>query len=245
MANTKFLINHKGEQKLRIAEKRQLIIGWLKSESFSTSEILSQVIGLKGQGAHNTLKAMARDGLLRSEDLPTGARMQIIYGLTPHSAVLASDFENGEIVNYFEPGRVSAWTLQHSLAMQKLRLQLQAAGWTEWKTDRECRREGQEQSWLKVPDAVATDPEGERVALECERSYKSLKRFPPIMANYLQMMKQNKIVKVHYYCTGQCDSQKMQQIFKSVKQVNIKGQSVVLQPEHYQKFQFFNFLTKE
>lgn len=241
MTNTQFLMQDKDQQKLRIAEKRLLILNWLRSECFSSCEILSQVIGLKGQGAHNTLKAMMRDGLLRSEDLPTGAKMQVIYGLTPHAAVLASDFENGVIVNYFEPGRVSAWTLQHSLAMQKLRLQLQAAGWTDWKTDRECRREGQEHSWLKVPDAVATNPEGERVALECERSYKSLKRFPPIMANYLQMMKQNKIVKVHYYCTGQCDSQKMQQIFKSVKQVNIKGQNVVLQPEHHQKFHFFNF----
>jgi len=241
MTNTKFLVKDKGEQKLRIAEKRQLILNWLKSENFSTCEILSQVIGLRGQGAHNTLKAMKRDGLLRSEDLPTGARIQVVYGLTPHAAMLASDFENGEVINYFEPGRISPWTLQHSLSLQKLRLQLEATGWTSWRTERECRREGQEHGWLKVPDAVATDPQGERVALECERSYKSLKRFPPILANYLQMMKQNRIAKVHYWCTGQCDAQKMQQIFKSIKQITIKGQIADLKPEHYQKFQFFNF----
>lgn len=241
MANTKFLINDKGEQKLRIAEKRQLIIGWLKSESFSTCEILSQVIGLKGQGAHNTLKAMTRDSLLRVEELPTGARMQVVYGLTPHAAVLASDFENGEVVNYFEPGRVSPWTLQHSLSLQKLRLQLEAAGWTDWKTERECRREGQEKGWLKVPDAVATNPAGERIALECERSYKSLKRFPPIVASYLQMARQEKVTAVHYYCTGQVQAEKMQQIFHSIKQVNIKGQIADLKAEHYQKFHFFNF----
>ncbi|MDP2152208.1 MAG: MobC family replication-relaxation protein [Methylotenera sp.] len=241
MANTQFLLNDKAQQAMRIAEKRQLIIGWIKSESFSTCEILSTVIGLKGQGAHNTLKAMMRDGLLRSEELPTGSRMQIIYGLTPHAAVLASDFENDEVVNYFEPGRVSAWTLQHSLALQKLRLQLESAGWTDWKTERECRREGQAQGWLKVPDSVASNPQGERIAIECERSYKSLKRFPPIMASYLQMMKQNKIEKVHYWCTGQCDSQKMQQIFKSIKEINIKGQVVPLQDHHHQMFHFFNF----
>jgi hypothetical protein len=241
MANIEFLMQDKSQQKLRIAEKRQLIIGWLKTEIFSTCDILSQVIGLKGQGAHNTLKAMQRDGLLRFEDLPTGAKMQVIYGLTPHAAVLASDFESGEIVNYFEPGRVSAWTLQHSLALQKLRLHLEAKGWTSWKTERECRREGQEQGWLKVPDAVALSSEGERVAIECERSYKSLKRFPPIMASYLQMMKQEKIAKVHYWCTGQCDSQKMQQIFRSVREVTIKGQVVPLQDHHHQMFHFFNF----
>lgn len=241
MANTQFLMQDKAKQVLRIAEKRQLVLDWLRSESFSTTDILSQLLGMKGQGAHNTLKAMVRDGLLRSEDLPTGSKMQVIYGLTPHAAMLASDFENDQIINYFEPGRVSAWTLQHSLAIQKLRLQLQAEGWVDWQTDKQCRREGQENNWLKVPDAVATNPEGERVALECERSYKSLKRFPPIMANYLQMMKQNRISKVHYYCTGQCDSEKMQQIFKSIKQVSIKGQNIALQPEHHQKFNFFNF----
>ena len=81
MKNIQFLISDKNEQQKRIAEKRRLIVQWLGSELFSTPEILSSVIGLKGQGAHNTLKAMARDGFLRCEELPTGSKMQQIYGL--------------------------------------------------------------------------------------------------------------------------------------------------------------------
>lgn len=241
MANTQFLLKDKAQQVMRIAEKRQLILDWLKIEGHSSAEILSQVVGMKGQGAHNTLKAMQRDGLIRSEDLPTGAKMQVIHGLTPHAAMLASDFVNKEIVNYFEPGRVSAWTLQHNLSIQKLRLQLQAEGWTNWKSDRQCKREGQQNQWLKVPDAIAVNPDGQQVAIEVERSYKSLKRYPEILANYLQMMKQEQVAAVHYYCIGQVTAEKMQAIFKSIKQIKIKGELVALQPHHYQQFQFLNF----
>ncbi len=241
MANTQFLIKDKAQQVLRIAEKRSLILDWLKTEGHSSCEILSQVLGMKGQGAHNTLKAMERDGLLRSEDLPTGYKKQIIYGLTPHAAALASDFSNDVIINYFEPSRVSAWTIQHSLSIQRLRLNLEAVGWTSWKSDRQCKREGQQSQWLKVPDALAINPQGERVALEVERTYKSLKRYPDITAAYLQMLKQGHIAKVHYYCVGQCNSDKMMQIFQNIKQVKIQGQLVALQPHHYQQFSFFNF----
>ncbi|MDO9392976.1 MAG: hypothetical protein Q7T42_03250, partial [Methylotenera sp.] len=152
MTNTQFLMQDKAQQVLRIAEKRALILDWLKTEGHSSCEILSQLLCMKGQGAHNTLKAMLRDGLLRSEDLPTGAKMKVIYGLTPHAAMLASDFVNNVMINYFEPGRVGPWTLQHNLAIQKLRLHLQAEGWTGWKGDRQCKREGQQNQWLKVPD---------------------------------------------------------------------------------------------
>lgn len=231
----------KAQQVMRIAQKRQLILDWLKVEGHNSTEILSQVVGMKNQGAHNTLKAMLRDGLLRCEDLPTGAKMQVIYGLTPHSAMLASDFVNNVMINYFEPGRVSAWTLQHNLSVQKLRLQLQAEGWTNWKSDRQCKREGQQNKWLKVPDAISTNPDGHVVAIEVERSYKSLKRYAEIVSNYLQMMKQEQLRAVHYYCTGQCTAEKMQAIFQSIKQVKIKGELITLQPHHYQQFHFFNF----
>lgn len=241
MTNSQFLIKDKAQQVVRIAEKRELILNWLKVEGHSTCEILSQMLGMKGQGAHNTLKAMERDGLLRSEDLPTGSKMKIIYGLTPHAAALASDFKNNELVNYFEPGRVSAWTLQHSLSIQKLRLQLESEGWTDWKSDRQCKREGYHEKWLKVPDAIAVSPDGLKVAIEVERNYKSLKRYPEIMIGYLQMLKQEQVQKVNYYCVGQCKSTKMQQIFQSIKQLNIKGELVTLQPHHYQQFNFLNF----
>lgn len=241
MANTQFLLQDKAQQAKRIAEKRRLIIQWLKSELYSSADILSAVIGLKGQGAHNTLKAMERDGLLRSEQLPTGSKMQQIYGLTPHAAALESDIALGNIVPYFESSKVSPWTLQHSLSIQKLRLQLEADGWQNWASDRDCRRLGQAEKWLKVPDSIAVSPDGQRVAIEVERSFKTLKRYPDIMAAYLQAIKQGQFAGVDYWCVGSVTATKMQEIFYSIKQIKIKGQLVDLQPHHYQQFNFFNF----
>ena len=244
MANTQFLMANKAAQSLRISEKRDLINTFLKSEIFSTPDILSQVVGMKGQGAHATLKAMVRDGLLRCGELPTGNKMQVIYGLTPHAAALASDFAAGEIVTYFEPGKVSCWTLQHSLFIQKLRLQLESEGWTNWQSDRQCRREAQKnESWLKVPDALATNPQGERVAIEVERSYKSLKRYPDILSSYLQMIRAGRLNKVHYYCVGSVTAKKMHDIFHQSTHIKIQGQHIALELRHYQQFEFFDFST--
>ena len=243
MANTQFLMANKAAQILRITEKRDLITTFLKSETFSTPDILSQVVGMKGQGAHATLKAMVRDGLLRCMELPTGHKMQMIYGLTPHAAALASDFAAGEIVTYFEPGKVSCWTLEHALCIQKLRLQLESEGWTDWQSDRQCRREGQKEAWLKVPDALATNPQGERVAIEVERSYKSLKRYPDILSSYLQMIRAGRLNKVHYYCVGSVTAKKMRDIFNSIKKIKIQGQDIALEVRHYQQFEFYDFST--
>ena len=243
MANSQFLMANKAAQVIRISEKRELITNFLKSETFSTPDILSQVVGMKGQGAHATLKAMVRDGLLRGMDLATGHKMQMIYGLTPHAAALASDFSTGDIVSYFEPGKVSPWTLQHSLSIQKLRLQLESHGWTDWKSDRQCRREAQKESWLKVPDALATNPQGERVALEVERSYKSLKRYPDILSNYLQMIRAGRIQNVHYHCVGAVTAKKMREVFHSIKQIKVQGQYIVLEAKHYNQLQFIDFST--
>ena len=244
MANTQFLMANKAQQILRISEKRELISNFLKSETFSTPDILSAVVNMKGQGAHATLKAMVRDGLLRCVELPTGHKMQIIYGLTPHAAALESNFSTGEIISYFEPGKVSPWTLQHSLTIQKLRLQLESEGWTDWKSDRQCRREAQKnESWLKVPDALATNPQGKRVAIEVERSYKSLKRYPDILSNYLQMIRAGRLNKVHYYCVGAVTAKKMLELFYSIKQIKVQGQDIVLEPKHYHPFQFIDFST--
>ena len=243
MANTQFLMTNKAQQVIRISEKRELITNFLKSETFSTPDILSAVVKMKGQGAHATLKAMVRDGLLRCMELPTGHKMQVIYGLTPHAAALASDFAAGEIVSYFEPGKVSCWTLQHSLCIQKLRLQLESEGWTDWQSDRQCRREGQANAWLKVPDALAVNPQGERVALEVERSYKSLKRYPDILSNYLQMIRAGRIQNVHYHCVGAVTAKKMREVFHSIKQIKVQGQYIVLEAKHYNQLQFIDFST--
>ena len=236
-----FLMADKAEQRVRVEEKRTKILNFLATEGFSSTELLSEVLGMQGHGAHTCLKALERDLYVRCERLPTGARLLTIWGLTPHGVGMMADFENGQVVNYFEPSRVSPWTIQHSLAVQKLRLQLEAKGWTGWRSDRQCRAEAVEGKWLKVPDALAVNPQGELVAIEVERTVKTLKLYPEIMAAYLQMARAGRLLKVNYFCCAPLSADRMQNIFSSIHTIKINGQAVPLSQQHHRLFEFFNF----
>ena len=50
------------------------------------------------------------------------------------------------------------------------------------------------------PDAVAVDPQGNRIAIEIERHVKTLKRYEAVFAIYLQSIKRGEYAAVHYIC---------------------------------------------
>lgn len=94
-------------------------------------------------------------------------------------------------------------------------------------------------TWLRVPDAVATSPEGLTVAVEVERSAKTPKRYQAIMADYLQMRKAGTVSVVHYVCETDRLAAGLARLFQAIQTVNIKGVEVALKPEHYEAFKFF------
>lgn len=233
------LIQDKVLQRQRTANKRAKVLAWLRGEIYTTADVAATLLDIQRPAAWKTLSAMARDGLVRSERLPGGSSIIAVWGLTPHGAVAAREPGRDDFADlpYFETGRVSPFTIHHALATQRLRLALEAEGWADWQSEKECRRRGTAEGWLKVPDALARDPAGQRVALEVERSFKTAKRYADVLSAYLRMVKQGQIDRIAYHCPPGM-ARHLQELFHSIDSVMFQGQRVGITSEHHARFSF-------
>ncbi len=240
------LLNDKKLIAARVKEKRQLVLAWLKTEGFSTAEIIGKVLQLKYRANRLTLQRMAEEGLIEEHKIEGLGGTLKVWGVTPHGAIVGADLQSdAPDFGYFEPGRLSANTIQHALAVQEVRLDLQRRGWTGWKTDRQCHQLKPADGWLKVPDSIATDPHGQLVAIEVERTFKTVKRYQAVISSYLQMINGQKVHRVQYFCPKPGMAERLRAIFQSIRTIPVRGQSTSLTPAHLQRFSFTDLTRKE
>jgi hypothetical protein len=190
----------------RIEQKRAAVLAWLSAETFTTARLLEEVLGLSKTPTHKTLAAMKRDGLIDHQVIEWHAASLQIVVLTAHGAALAGAGGNG-----YEVGKVATSSIGHQLDVQKARLCLERAGWSDWVAEPALRAEAAEEviarvphmkrRWPKVPDAVGRSKAGRLVAVEMERSIKTTKNYRPILGKYMHMMDSTKVVGGVLYVT--------------------------------------------
>lgn len=222
------LIKDPAERLVRRDEKRRAILRFLRDETWSTADVLGLVAGIgTRQGIHKTLTAMERDELVKRHKLPIAGRVDLTcWGITPHGVGMSHDAgEDFEDRPSFEPSRLALSRVPHQLDLQRARLVAEAHGWTDWvRGERlgfkvECR-----------PDAVATDPAGNRVAIEVERTIKTRKRYQTIITEHLKQ-RQAGHWKFVLYLSPPGLAPRLQSMFHSVDFVIIQGERVLLKPE--------------
>lgn len=240
MAKTDALIFSPNERRERIERKNQVIVGWLQQVGFSTADVLAELLDVHKNGVYRTLNRLQQTAILTSEKIvmPLSPRPLQLWGLTPTGALSVAS-GSGEF-EYFEQGRVSPISIQHSVDIQRVQIRGMRAGWSAWKAERQLNREGAKTGWRKVPDAIATDPDGRSVAFEIERTAKTLKRYRDIVRDYLLMMKNGKISRVLYICAGNVKADALRAFFKKIEYVTLDGRQVELKPEHLSRFQFID-----
>ncbi len=69
MPDVSKFIHDKAEQKKRIAEKRKLILEFVAAETFSTSEIISNLLNVSRIAAYKTLKSMEKAELVKLHEI--------------------------------------------------------------------------------------------------------------------------------------------------------------------------------
>jgi hypothetical protein len=163
------------------ALKQTKVLHWLKTEIYSSPEILALVLGFTHrQSLHKTLMAMEERGLIRSGRVAIVGGHQTLWGITEHGQALAFDESTDEAPSdrVFEAGRISALRLRHILGLQKLKWQAIQAGWTGWKNcDRGVKPQKRNQKLKHRPDVLVIDPAGKVVAVELELTFKTIKRY--------------------------------------------------------------------
>ena len=224
------LINSFQERCVRTQNKREVILHFLRDETWSNLKNLDDVIGISEPAAFKTLQQLVRDGFLLRYKV-TSLRLSL-WGITPQGLAFAwSDNEAMQPRPYFEPSKLSIVTIHHYLDTQRARLNAERAGWTNWMPGNRLPKDIK-----KRPDAIAINAEGQTIAIELERTIKTLKRYEAIFAIYLQMMKRDEYAKVHYVCPDASFAPRLIRMFNLIMGVPVAGERVPITEKHRARF---------
>jgi hypothetical protein len=224
------LIKSFNERQQRIDSKRSTLLRYLRDESWSSLGNLARVAVLSEPAMFKTLCQMERDGFLLRHKV-TELRINL-WGITPKGLLFAWDeHEPMENRPYFEPSKLSVVTIHHYLDIQRARLVAERAGWSGWIPGNRLPKDIK-----KRPDAIATTPSGHRVAIEIERSIKTIKRYEAIFAIYLQMIKQGEYMMVHYVCPDASFAPRLSRMFQLIQAVPVVGERVPITEKHRARF---------
>ena len=232
-----------GERKARQADKRVRLLRFLREEIWSTPEILAQVLRLHSrQAVWKSLRQFESEELVRChEHSALGGRI-LIWGITAHGQAVAFNPDSETAIrHYFEPSKVSEFTFRHSLDIQRLRIAAESLGWMNWRNGQTL---GAIEKGMNRPDAIANDPAGVKVALECERTIKTVKRYQAILSGYLQAIKRAEFSRVIWVCPTADLAIRLRSIVYGIQSVAVNGQRVPIDPSrHHENLQFQDYAS--
>lgn len=221
------------ERMARSAAKAEILLKFLGSgEVYTTADVAATLLQIDRSRAAACLASLEKQGALACETHTVASRLVRIYGVTPHGLAIADCCGNP----HFELGRTNSSYIAHRLDTQRMRIQADAAGWTDWTPERILRF----QNLKKIPDAVATSPAGNRIAIEIERFCKTPKRYGELIVAYLQEIKNGKYAEVHYVCPEGIE-RLIRNSFSKLESVKLNGEAVKLEEKHKARFKFFSF----
>lgn len=228
------------QREARASEKKRRVLRFLRQEIWTSSENAGLLLGLRHrQNVHSTLTSLEREGLIRRGSIEVPGRRVALWGITHHGQGMAADPGESIVPKVFEPTKVPRAFVQHILDVQRLRLEAESEGWTDWINGDRLER------WTagnKRPDAWAVDPEGGRVAIECERTIKSVKRYAVIVSDWLQAIRRNEVSRVIWVSPSREVSERVRKIVTGFIEVRVAGQLVLVPPDRYRNFYFCDYL---
>lgn len=234
------IIKDPRERAARAAEKRHLLLRFLREELYTTPKVAGMVMGVGERAARQTLAPMEVAGLIKRwpMQLFEGLQTVTIVGITTMGQVHAFDPATEKVIDRaFDPARFSVMFLQHTLDIQRLRIDAMARGCVkQWVNgDRlAAAKQGE-----KKPDAVCLTASSVRIAIEAERSIKSPKRYAAIVEGHLTAMHQGKWQRVVWTFPDVNTMKRVQAMVLSVNRVRIAGIDTLIDPaKHQANFRF-------
>jgi len=227
------------ERAAAIRAKRDAILGWFRNYPWSHVDVLVEVTGLGTRAIQSTLAKMQRDDLVRSADIliARGGTVRI-WGLTHHGLHFAIPIDEPlENISVFEPSKVPVSTLEHDIAVQSVHARALRSGWTEWQTAGQAAAMLAKRG-LKIPDGIALSPNGQRTAIEVERTLKSARRYEELLVSYLAGRKASLWQHVLYLSPTTEIIARVERAYRAVKKARYNGQVFEVTPAHLALFSF-------
>jgi hypothetical protein len=161
--------------------KTRDVLSFLRTSIYSTGPLLGQVLRIKDRAhIHTSLVQMERSSFIRRARIQTGLSILTLWGITAEGqrAITPAGEDPNPIT--FNTSKISVSRLDHYLSLQQVRITGEFHGWRQFLY---CDRQPKsnisktESKYSIRPDLTALDPQGRRVAIECELSLKNPTRY--------------------------------------------------------------------
>ena len=210
---------------------KSLVLRFLFDETWSSAEIMSLILKRSTSGTYKIINNLEKKGLLKRHQV---LELNLaIWGIT--QVGLLEAWECGSPVvsrTAFEPSKVSPFFIHHHLDLQKARLNAVARNWQEWKPDKLLPK-----GLKKRPDAVAINLRGQTIAIELERTIKTLKRYEVIWAVFLMDIKNGLYDCIHYVVPDEKMKRSLERIFTLIETVPVNNQRIKIEDKHRRRFE--------
>ena len=243
-------------------EQELSVLEFLSVESWSNEFNLADLLQISPRGLGGVLKPMIINKLIKSVDQKIMGGSVKLLGITSLgqkklrlSAYKPSDFEmpNTELnLQIVSLSRISPTFIPHRLDIQMLKIRAERAGWTNWVNadTGEDRKKGSSQHLRLAlsapvlehrPDAWCTDPSGNRLSIECERTIKSKPRYSEIVRDYLLALKRGDIDRVLWVSPDQDLRDRLAYLITSITHVQIGVQKLLIPRVRFERFDYLTF----
>lgn len=129
---------------------------------------------------HSSLVRMEESRIIRRAPIRAAMSTITIWGITAEGQQMSTPAGEDPSPLTFNTTKISVSRLEHYLSLQQIRIAGEQSGWTQFiYCDRERRSSivKAESKYNVRPDLTALDPQGRRVAIECELCLKNPARY--------------------------------------------------------------------
>ncbi len=221
-------------------DPKEAILLYLYGETWTHIEILEELFpNMTARQIRSVLKELSDGKMVRSAEVTVlETKTADVWGISKQGVGITQERFRIEASGMaFSKRNVNPVSFTHHLDIQRLRISAERNGWTDW------RRYGSSfyhKTQIR-PDAVATRPDGISAAIEVERTVKSKRRYPKIMASHLHSRKQGRWDVICYLCPDSGLKLRLERIFAGISEVSYFGSNVKITDEHRRLFQFYSY----
>lgn len=215
------------------------VLRFLIEENYSSLENLALLLNVPKQTAIRVTKHLCDKSYLNKVEVDIGLARKISVFQPTNTGIMFAMVTDEELPELREVSKVNAATIYHDLKLQQIRFKLEAQGYhsfqSSWHLTRILRKRGEKAP--KIPDYTCINSEGNKVAIEYERTIKTKKRYQEIIGQYIDI-KERGIIKQVIYFTDDGFADKLRRLFQEIEFIYRSGKTDKCTAEQLTYFKF-------
>ena len=221
--------------------RKRKVLRFLLEENYSNLENLATLTKTPKQTVLRLTKHLCEINYLTKVDVNIGLSRSISVFQPTNTGIMFAMLDNEEIPELREISKVNAVTIYHDLKLQQIRMKLEDECYTgfqsSWQLTKILRK--RKEKAPKIPDYTCINPQGDKIAIEYERTIKTKKRYQEIIGQYMDIKERGIIKKVVYY-TDHGFAERLKKLFAEIKFIYRKSGTEKCIPEQFGYFEFIN-----